>query len=486
MADRIVLPRIGTVAAWRTEARRAAARGMRPDDVTWSVGEAVPDLFAGAVTRPLRPGVPLRLTREALEGLETAMLHGDPARFALGYAAVLRLSRHEAVWDDRTDPAMRRLAEMAKAVRRDIHKMHAFVRFRELPAEGARRRFGAWFEPAHPITEAAAPFFARRFGDMDWVIATPHLTARFADGVLAFAETVDAAPPAADATEGLWQTYYANIFNPARLKVQAMRSEMPRKYWRNLPEADLIPGMIRNAPARVLAMQAAEGTPPAPSILRRAAAARARVVPAAGAALPQTLEEARNAASACTRCPLHGPATQTVWGEGPRDAALMIVGEQPGDREDLAGRAFVGPAGAVLEAAMQAAGVDRARVYLTNAVKHFKFAPRGRRRIHQRPDAGEVTACRWWLEMERGMIRPDLIVALGATAALALTGRAQAIGAEPGRVVALDDGTPVLISVHPAHILRVPDPQAAEAARARLAADLALARRIVEDRRQAA
>lgn len=152
------------------------------------------------------------------------------------------------------DPLGARLAAMAKSVRRDIHKVHAFVRFREL-SSGPRRRFAAWFEPDHHTLEPAAPFFARRFGDMDWLIVTPKQSARFEDGILTHGPGAARPTLPDDATEGLWQVYYANIFNPARLKPAAMRSEMPRKYWKNLPETRLIPQMLADAPARVARMQ---------------------------------------------------------------------------------------------------------------------------------------------------------------------------------------------------------------------------------------
>ncbi|SOB93930.1 TIGR03915 family putative DNA repair protein [Rhodobacter maris] len=265
----VVLPRIGTVAAWRAEARRLAAAGVLPETVLWSVGEAAPDLFA-ASPAPRAASVAFRLPRVAVESIETALMHADPERFARAYVLVLRLARQEAIWGDRSDPALHRLLEQEKAVRRDIHQMHGFVRFREVTPPGANRRaFAAWFEPAHHILEAAAPFFARRFGDMDWLIATPTLTARFEAGELEILETANRATPPVDATEDLWRVYFANIFNPARLMVNAMTSHMPRKTWKNLPEAALIPDLIRTAPERVAAMRAAEAAAPGPKLQRR-------------------------------------------------------------------------------------------------------------------------------------------------------------------------------------------------------------------------
>jgi uracil-DNA glycosylase family protein len=162
-------------------------------------------------------------------------------------------------------------------------------------------------------------------------------------------------------------------------------------------------------------------------------------------------------ARVCTRCDLYKPASQTVFGEGPLDAAIMFVGEQPGDQEDLAGRPFVGPAGALLDKALEAAGIDRSTVYVTNAVKHFKFVPRGKRRIHNKPDTGEITACRWWIDHERELIRPAVTVALGATAAQSLFGKAMASGKNRGVPLHLPDGGECWITVHPSYLLRIPE-----------------------------
>jgi DNA polymerase len=160
----------------------------------------------------------------------------------------------------------------------------------------------------------------------------------------------------------------------------------------------------------------------------------------------------------CTRCELYKPATQTVFGEGPLDASIMFVGEQPGDNEDIAGRPFVGPAGALFDEALEKAGIERSTVYVTNAVKHFKFVQKGKRRIHNKPDAGEISACRWWIENERELVRPALTVALGGTAARSLIGKAVTISAMRGRPIALADGGECWVTVHPSYLLRMPDP----------------------------
>jgi uracil-DNA glycosylase family protein len=162
-------------------------------------------------------------------------------------------------------------------------------------------------------------------------------------------------------------------------------------------------------------------------------------------------------AAACTRCDLYRNAIQTVFGKGPADAALMLVGEQPGDQEDLAGFPFVGPAGKVLDHALEAADINRKAVYITNAVKHFKNEPRGKRRIHKKPDTSEIDACRWWLENEFEIIHPRVVVALGATAARAVMGKAMTINANRGRLMALPGDAQALITVHPSYLLRLQD-----------------------------
>src|SRR3954451_5253677 len=162
-------------------------------------------------------------------------------------------------------------------------------------------------------------------------------------------------------------------------------------------------------------------------------------------------------ARGCTRCDLYKYATQTVFGEGPLDAAIVFVGEQPGDQEDLAGSPFVGPAGAVFDEALEKAGIDRSTVYVTNAVKHFKFIQRGKRRIHNKPDAGEITACRWWIDHERELIRPALTVALGATAARSLVGKTVTISRVREAPLMLADGGECWVTVHPSFLLRIPE-----------------------------
>jgi uracil-DNA glycosylase family protein len=194
---------------------------------------------------------------------------------------------------------------------------------------------------------------------------------------------------------------------------------------------------------------------------------------------PAPLARAREVASGCRACPLWAPATQTVFGEGPANADVMLVGEQPGDQEDVQGRPFVGPAGQVLDRALAEAGIDRREVYVTNAVKHFKYVQRGQRRLHQTPEADEIAICRFWLDLEREQIKPRLTVLLGGSAARGVLGRTVTIGRERGRPLTLPDGSAGFVTVHPSYLLRLPDEAAKDREYAAFVADLRAAGRLV-------
>lgn len=458
------------VLAWRAAARVAISQGIAPDQIDWNGG----DTLFGSDALPDQIGRHrARVKPEFLKLINSVIWHSAPERFDLLYQALWRLDQHEGTPLSQADPLGRKLGVMAKAVARDIHKMHAFVRFHEIPDGGKRRRFGAWFEPSHDTLEPGSRFFVRRFADMDWAIATPELTARFENGLLTFEDGGVRPDIADDAAEALWGVYFANIFNPARLKLNAMRAEMPKKYWKNLPETRLIPSMLSDAEARVERMQAAGASRP------RAGAAvvstRYRATMPAVVDLPENLDEAHHAAMQCRRCGLCESATQTVFGEGDPNAEIMIVGEQAGDQEDLTGRPFVGPAGTLLREVMEETGLTPQSVWLTNAVKHFKFTPRGKKRLHQNPNRGEIVHCRWWLGLELAFVRPQITMALGVSAAFALTDDNRPISQRRGNIETGLHGGPVLISWHPSYILRTSDRAKKARVRREFATDIATA-----------
>jgi DNA polymerase len=199
-----------------------------------------------------------------------------------------------------------------------------------------------------------------------------------------------------------------------------------------------------------------------------------------------TLEQVRSAADGCKACDLWKRGTQTVFGEGASHAKVMFIGEQPGDKEDLAGRPFVGPAGAVLDRALAAAGIDREDIYVTNAVKHFKWEPRGKRRIHKKPNALEVAACRPWLDAEIVLTRPEVVVLMGATAAQALLGPKFRVTQQRGKLLESDLAPAVIATVHPSSILRAPDDESRHGEMARFIDDLRVVASVIRRRRKAA
>jgi probable DNA metabolism protein len=455
---------------WRSAARDLIRANVRPDQVEWLEDGASASLFGAQPEPAARAGAdaPLNVPRSFVELAEVVALHKDPDKFSLLYRLLWRLRREPYLLRDSLDADVARALAMKKSVERDIHKMHAFVRFREVGGAPDGRRI-AWFEPEHHILEIAAPFFMRRFANFPWSILTPEQSAHWDTRALSFGpggRRSDA--PAEDAHEDLWRTYYASIFNPARLKPAAMRQHMPKKYWRNLPESSLIPQLIAEAGSRTSAML---DNPPTPARNVRTSVATELPEPAP----EESLEAMRLQARRCRDCPLWEKATQTVFGEGPQNARIVFIGEQPGDQEDIAGRPFVGPAGKLFDSALTEAGVDRKLTYVTNAVKHFKFEPRGKRRIHKKPSELEINACGQWLRRELQLIEPKIVVALGATAARALFGRAVAIGENRGKIMAghAPGAFDVLITVHPSYLLRVP-PEQRDAEYAQFVADLRL------------
>ena len=462
------LPRPDDFAFWRERARQLIQCDVPPDRVSWVEPGGTGDLFAfeGPSRGEKRLPVPgadageVRASKRFMRLARNASVHSDPERFSLLYRVLWRLQSKPGMMQDSVDTDVRRIEELDKEVRRDAHKMHAFVRFRLIEGDGGENEgeehYVAWFEPDHHIVRREAGFFMRRFANMNWSILTPRGSIHW-DG-----ETMREGPsarredaPAGDPVEALWKSYYASTFNPARLKVGAMLSEMPKKYWKNMPEAELIPQLIAGAQAREAGMVAA-GT---------------REV----REMPSSLEAIAGGISACRDCPIAECGTRAVMGEGAPGSSLMIVGEQPGDQEDLAGRPFVGPAGQLLDVYLDKAGIDRGASYVTNAVKHFKFVSRGKRRIHQTPQAKEIDTCRWWLEAERKIVQPRVVLALGASAARAMLGRTVSLAKERGRPAPLEDGSELWITAHPSYLLRL-DGEARAAQEELFARDLAAVR----------
>ncbi|MBM6593809.1 UdgX family uracil-DNA binding protein [Microvirga pudoricolor] len=440
---RITLKDGADLDGFRRAVRRVIAEELAPQHVVWTIGSE-PDLFGDDAGGE---AAPVALPRPVGELIQLVVCHRDPERYALLHQLVWRvLNGERELLQIASDPLVHRLDLMARTIRRDLHKMHAFLRFRKVGGQHLER-FVAWFEPDHFILEATAGFFIDRFRSLDWTILTPVGSMRWDRAKLTYgppARKEDA--PSEDSFENGWRDYYESVFNPARVNPTAMRAEMPKKYWHNMPEAASIPALIQTASQRVERMIEQEATMPAKRTPERA-------IEAMWDQEPKTLEQLN--AIIGKAGPLVPGATQAVFGEGPAHADIVFVGEQPGDQEDLQGRPFVGPAGKLLMKAMGEVGLDQSKIYLTNAVKHFKFEQRGHRRIHAKPTAGEVKHYRPWLMKELELVRPKLVVALGATAVLALSGKQIPITRARGR--AAFGERQGYITVHPSYLLRLPD-----------------------------
>lgn len=412
-------------AGWRQATRALVLAGIDAAQITWRIGgpaDALPGFAADAgftVPRAL-----LALAAQVIQARE-------PSRFDLLFRLIASAQAAGA-----PDPAALAAAQaLARAVRADTHRLRTQLRFLTL-ADG---RLLSWYAPAHFVLAANAALIAARPPGRALSIATPDLT------VHADADALRCGPglaaPADDAAlAGWWQAegrvaLAAATPCPAPPPAEALE-EVPRPLDR----------------------------PPLAGVVL---ASRAEPVLAAAAAQ----------AASCTRCPIAALGTHAVFGEGPADARLMLIGEQPGDQEDGIGRPFVGPAGQMLDRALEEAGLDRRRLYVTNAVKHFKFVPRGPRRIHQSPDAAEIEACRFWLDQELTRLDPKVLVLLGGSAGRAMLGRPVSVGRERGRPFPLG-GRTALLTVHPSFLLRLPDAASQGREYAAMVADLALAARL--------
>lgn len=447
---------------WRGVASRLLRNEIPPTGVEWTgSGDEQQLLFHQPPAELSNNAPPILISKSFLDLAQTVARHSDPARWVVLYRVAWRLThgeRHLLQVDIDSDVAA--LMAMQKAVEKDIYRMRQFIRFRKVATDEGER-FVAWYEPVHNTLDANGRFFAARFGAMRWAILTPQATLTWDLEKLESGPGVSRSQaPAEDELEDLWRLYYRTIFNPARLKLKAMRAQLPVHRWKNLPEAQAIPELVRLSSGRVQDMVDAQPRSALTFIPSNAG-----------------LAELREAVRKCGACDLCKRATQPVWGEGNPAARIMLIGEQPGDEEDLAGRPFVGPAGQVLDQALQRASLERPLLYLTNAVRAFKFEERGKRRIHQSPRASDIGTCRPWLIAEIEAVQPSLIVCLGASASQSVLGRSVKIGAERGNVIVIGNRRS-LVTYHPSAVLRSRDRAEQEQIFSMLVSDLARAKSI--------
>lgn len=445
--------------SWRIKAREYVAQGIPPEQISWSQEEL--SLFAQSTSDDDKKIVlksDFKVPPELLPFLESVSYARDEDRWNLMYRILFRLCfENRDLLKISIDPDINRAELLQQSVRHDIHKMHAFVRFKKSIIDN-EEVYVAWHKPEHLTVRPGTEFFARRFGDKRWSIFTPDESAHWDLKNLTFGPGMPQHDfQTIDDWDEVWKTYYKSIFNPARIKIKMMKSEMSPKYWSSMPETSLIRELVRDAPKTLQKM--AEN-------INKSAIVDSKL----------SLAELKVQAASCTACPLYAKATQTVFGVGPEDAKIMIVGEQPGDQEDQTGNPFVGPAGEVLTQALAEAGIQKESVYITNAVKHFKWVPHNNKRLHQKPSGPEMHACKPWLEAEIRKIKPQVIIALGATAATAIIGKLPKIKDERGKVISsLACAPSVIISWHPSAILRSSDKNESTQKTQQLIDDLKLA-----------
>jgi DNA polymerase len=499
---------VSNFAEWREAARDLLAQAVPPEAVNW--GGPHGELFSGApsdvpaphnspeplsvpspaprsapeplpasspalppATQLAWPGPAPHLPRSLMDLLQAAACCRQPDRWAFLYRVVWRWARGDHAVQSAADADGARLHAMVMAVHREEHDMHDHIRFRERPAELGPPRFVAWFEPRHDVLPQVAQHFTSRMGKLSWMIATPEASVLW-DGATLHncGPLVDSAAGLVDHGEALWLAYYRSIFNPARVHAPLLYSHVPSRNWNGLPQGALVsqtsqlvsqaaPGARRSGPAQAAGRKPGATIPIAPDDAQ------------AEGQQPSTLEE-------CRRCDLWQHATQAVGGEGPKRAKIMLVGEQPGDQEDLAGEPFVGPAGKLLDRVCEAAGVERDKIYVTNAVKHFKWEPRGKRRMHKTPAQREIEACNYWLDKELAQVKPQVIVALGTTALKSLLGTSHVTLKDTIGRALRHEGRWIVTVYHPSYVLRVPDDAAKKQAFAVMVEGLRMAHGLLD------
>lgn len=434
---------------WLGAATDQLRERRKPSDLVWTESTAeqpaLPGLFADdqddSVPEPpsSRFSRPLSVPDEFRRLLRMVAYHRDPSKWALLYSILWRLTTTEPrLLAIEVDRDVARLLTMERQVHRDVYHMKAYVRFRKITV-GSDEHYVAWHQPDHPVLPLAVPFFVERFAGLHWSILTPEASAHWDGEIVSFGPGVtQREAPTDDALETAWRTYYAATFNPARINPTAMRAQLPGRFWKGLPESRLITPLTQGVRGRVGEVIDS----------RRHMA----ILP-----MVESLPELAQAAATCTGCDLHLAATQTVFGRGPSNARIMLVGEQPGDQEDLAGEPFVGPAGEVLNQALVQAEIDRSQLYVTNAVKHFRFVFEGRRRRHQAPRPSDIVSCRPWLEAELKAVQPEIVVCLGRTAAQSLIGGQVSVEQQRGRFFSSPFSSRIMLTYHPSSILRARD-----------------------------
>lgn len=372
--------------------------------------------------------------------VDSILCHKSDRVYGLSYRLLTKFHLNSSILKNHVDDDVREASVFRKQVGRDIHKMRAFVRFNETE-KMSEKYYIAYHKPDHYILKKNANFFKERFNSMNWVIFTPYAVLAWNQKKLFYKEGVFSPLKFPhDPFVNLWKTYFANIFNPARLKIKAMKNEMPVRYWENMPETELIPELIRTATVRVSQMKKT-------TLEDRVSSVQASENVSGLAELNDKIKICK----ACSLCELNAKA---VTGEGFEKARVVVVGEAPGDFEEKSGRPFVGPAGKLLKETLEKIGVDVSKLFLTNAVKHFNFVQKGDLRVHRTPKTEHTMACRGWLLKEIDLVKPDVLICLGNTAAHSVLGFPMGIESLRGVKHQTSFCKNTFVTYHPSYLLR--------------------------------
>lgn len=427
---------------WRNFARTCCLANIRPEEINWHNQELQHSLFTDNFISAQLDGH-LKVSPTFINFAKTISYHSSSKRWNMLYEALWRITHSEKhLLALSTDPLVQALNQMHNAVKRDAHKAKAFIRFKELQQDD-NYRYVAWHEPDHRILKIIGPFFARRYSDMIWSVFTPEESMHWDLKALRFAEGSSKDKiERQDEIDELWKDYYRATFNPARIKIKAMKKEMPVRYWKNLPETSTITNLLMEAPARVEKMlKHTEGWHKSASDF-----------------IPDShdIDLLRTAAKKCEGCPLYVTGTQTVFGEGLQNAKLMLVGEQPDDEDDRLGRPFTGATGKILDQALNQVALERKDLYLTHAVKHFEFSIINGSRQNITPNLRKIIDCNQWLQAEIKTLAPKVIVTLGVVSGRAFFGPSFSLKESMGKVQLLGEIT-VISTIHPSSVLRTND-----------------------------
>lgn len=433
----------GDFESWRNEARSLLSDKVHFEKVLWQASDDhVSSLFDQLPETATLKKTNFTIPREFMEEAEWVAAFRDDSTWSLLYKLAYRL-----VYEDRhllqikLDQDVLDFERRKKLVTRDLHKMKAFVRFREIQ-KNDQTIYVAWHRPDHHVLKFSAPFFTDRFNGMNWIIFTEELSMSWMDNQLTYGAGLSQKEAESfDATEELWKTYYGSIFNPARIKIQAMKNELPVRHWKTLPEATLIDQLIAEAPARLDEFYQAQR----PSAVQ--------LIPQQ----PKTLLEIKEHLNKCEACAICEMATGPVFGSGNPFADIVFVGEQPGEEEDRAGIPFIGAAGDIFNRTLAKAGILRNDVYVTNAVKAFKWKKVNGQRQHRSPMPDEIGACRPWVKAELDFIKPKVLVCMGGSAAQSVFGKLMQVSESRGKIFKTAFSDQTIIVNHPAAILRTKD-----------------------------